>query len=307
MDLGFLGGFNFNGTDYTRNSFDIVWANEINELACETYKHNIGNHIVNGDIWKVIDEIPSSNIDVVIGGFPCQDISINNIKAKGVFGARSGLYSAMVEVVNRLRPKIFIAENVKALLNSNNKKSLAKVLEDFRSIGYDVTYKLYNTADFGVPQTRERVIIVGTSGVRFSHMHTNGDKRNWVPVESVLRDLENCSENAEWSHIWSKAARGGHQGNRKLYADRPGYTMRAECHGNTHYHYKLDRRISMREGARIQSFPDSFTFKAKLRDTERQVGNAVPPVFAWHLARAVESALRGVHSDSSEAQLIMDI
>ena len=187
MDLGFLGGFNFNGAEYTRNSFDIVWANEINELACETYRHNIGNHIVNGDIWKVIDEIPASNVDVVIGGFPCQDISINNIKAKGVFGARSGLYSAMVEVVDRVRPKIFVAENVKALLNSNNKKSLAKVLEDFRNIGYDVSYKLYNTADFGVPQTRERVIIVGTNGVRFSHMHSSGDKRNWVSVESVLR------------------------------------------------------------------------------------------------------------------------
>ena len=95
----------------------------------------------------------------------------------------------------------------------------------------------------------------------------------------------------EFSHIWSLANVSGEQGNRRLIADRPGYTIRAECHGNTQLHYSLPRCMSMREAARIQSFPDSFRFMSKLRETERQIGNAVPPVLAWHIANAVKSLL----------------
>ncbi|MDR1072615.1 MAG: DNA cytosine methyltransferase, partial [Treponema sp.] len=80
---------------------------------------------------------------------------------------------------------------------------------------------------------------------------------------------------------------------RKLIADRPGYTIRAECHGNIQFHYSLPRRISMREAARIQSFPDTFLFQSKLRETERQIGNAVPPVLAWHIANAAQNAIIG--------------
>jgi DNA (cytosine-5)-methyltransferase 1 len=83
-----------------------------------------------------------------------------------------------------------------------------------------------------------------------------------------------------------------------MVADRPGYTIRAECHGNIQFHYALPRRISMREAARIQSFPDTFRFMSKLRETERQIGNAVPPVLAWHIAKAVEAMIEG--SDCGE-------
>ena len=97
----------------------------------------------------------------------------------------------------------------------------------------------------------------------------------------------------EQSHIWSKANVSGEQGNRRMVADRPGYTIRAECHGNIQFHYSLPRRISMREAARIQSFPDNFLFPCGLRDTERQIGNAVPPVLGWHVANAVKSVIQG--------------
>ena len=83
------------------------------------------------------------------------------------------------------------------------------------------------------------------------------------------------------------AKKSGEQGGRSLKRGRPGYTIRAECHGNIQFHYNLKRRMSMREAARIQSFPDSFVFDAKLRETERMIGNAVPPVLAWHLAKAI--------------------
>ena len=176
----------------------------------------------------------------------------------------------------------------------HNQKSLETVLRDFRGLGYDVTFQLYHAADYGVPQTRERVIIVGTAlnvgpFVPPAPLLT---KKEWVSAREAIVDLERVAENPEFSHIWSKAEKSSDQGNRTLKADRPAHTMRAECHGNIQFHYKLKRRISMREAARFQSFPDDYIFDAKLRETERQIGNAVPPVLAWHIAEAVAEALK---------------
>lgn len=289
MDLGFIGDFEFLGKHYPKTPFEVVWANDVNSAACRTYKRNIGSHIVEGDIWKAMDEMPS-DADVVIGGFPCQDISING-KGAGVNGKRSGLYRAMVEVVSRIRPKVFVAENVKGLLMKHNEKSLKQILSDFSALGYEVSYHLYNAADYGVPQTRERVFIVGTRPdvKKFTPPAPINDEP--ITSQEAIGDLELTEQNSEFNHIWSLANKSSDQGNRKLKADRPGYTIRAECHGNIQFHYSLPRRISMREAARFQSFPDSFIFESKLRETERQVGNAVPPVLAWHIANAVFDVL----------------
>ena len=291
MDLGFKGGFEFLGSKYSKLPFKIIWANDFNESACRTYRKNVGNHIVHGDIWKLIDQVPQY-ADVVIGGFPCQDISVNG-KGAGVAGKRSGLYRAMVEVVSRVRPKIFVAENVKGLLMKHNAKSLERVLKDFRALGYDVTFQLYHTANYGVPQTRARVIIVGTRPdiPKFVSPIPTHAKENHITARDAIGDLAKLPEDQEFNHIWSRANKSSEQGNRRLIADRPGYTIRAECHGNIQFHYELRRRISMREAARFQSFPDTFIFDSKLRETERQVGNAVPPVFAWHIAREVRRCI----------------
>lgn len=296
MDLGFTGGFSFLGETYAKTPFEIIWANDFNQAACKTYAQNIGDHIRCGDIWEMLDSIPE-NADIVIGGFPCQDISING-KGAGVDGKRSGLYRAMVEVVSRCRPKIFIAENVKGLLMKHNAESLKRVLKDFRELGYEVSYHLYHAADYGVPQTRERVMIVGTQpGIpKFNPPHPTHAAANYVNAMDAIGDLANEPENELFNHIWSRANVSGEQGNRQMKADRPGYTIRAECHGNIQFHYELPRRISMREAARFQSFPDSFTFSSKLRETERQVGNAVPPLLAWHVAQAVQDCFRQMES-----------
>jgi DNA (cytosine-5)-methyltransferase 1 len=291
MDLGFRGDFTSLGKYYDRNPFDIIWANELNPAACKTYKKNVGDHIHQGDIWEMLGSMPK-HADVVIGGFPCQDISVNG-KGAGIEGARSGLYRAMVEAVSIIKPKVFVAENVKGLLMKPHAKALETVLNDFRNLGYKVTYNLYQSAGYGVAQTRERVMIVGTApGVKdFVVPNMLFKKDEYITAKNAIHDLAMLCEDHAINHIWSKANSSPDQGSRRLVAERAGYTIRAECHGNIHWHYEQPRRISMREAARIQSFPDDFVFEAKLRETERQIGNAVPPVLAWHVANAVARCL----------------
>lgn len=291
MDLGFRGGFTSLGHDYDLLPFQVIWANEHNLAACRTYRKNLGVEIKCEDVWTAMESLPE-HADVLIGGFPCQDVSVNG-KREGVNGKRTGLYKAMIEGIKKTRPKIFVAENVKGLLMKDGGASIRQVVNDFEELGYKVCFELLDAANFGVPQTRERVIIIGTSATdrKFEHPKPTVSKESWITAKAALEDLEEVKENPQINHIWSRANKSAEQGNRKLLADRPGYTIRAECHGNIQYHYCLKRRISMREAARIQSFPDSFIFDAKLRETERQIGNAVPPVLAWHVARAVEKYL----------------
>lgn len=287
LDLGFRGGFDVFGERYDSLPFRVVWANDINPAARATYKRNLSEHIHEGDIWDALDGIPTG-ADVVVGGFPCQDISINGNRA-GVSGVRSGLYRAMVEAVKRVKPAAFVAENVRGLLLPYSKESLRQVLADFEALDYRISYKLYLAADYGVPQMRQRVFIVGTSPrlKPFASPAPTRHKGTWMTAREAIGDLEPLEECPEFNHIWSRAARSPDQGNRTLRADEPADTIRAECHGNIQWHYSLPRRLSMREAARIQSFPDNFIFVAKLREMERQIGNAVPPVLGWHIASAL--------------------
>jgi len=293
MDLGFRGGFTVFGKEYVALPFEIIWANDLNEAACRTYRKNLDKIIQCGDVWQMFDKLPR-RADVVVGGFPCQDVSINGNRA-GVQGdTRSGLYRAMVQVIKQCNPRVFVAENVKGLLQRYNKENLAKVLADLSELGYNLSYNLYHAADYGVPQMRQRVFIVGTAqGVKpFRPPWPLLQKDQWMTSKEAIGDLEQQEESLSNNHVWSRAERSKEQGNRTIKADKPSDTIRAECHGNIQYHYALDRRLSMREAARIQSFPDTFFFDAKLRETERQVGNAVPPVLAWHIAKAVSESLQ---------------
>lgn len=289
MDLGFKGGFQIFGRRYASLPFEIIWANDLNASACKTYKRNFGYEIHHGDVWDLLPRMPKT-ADVLVGGFPCQDISVNGKRA-GVNGTRSGLYKAMIEGIKRVKPKVFVAENVKGLLRHD--KWLKQVVSDFQSLGYALHYQLYQAADYGVPQTRERVFFVGTAAnvKPFAPPVPERTPATWMTAKQAIGDLENARESADINHIWSLAATSPEQGNRKLIPERAAYTIRAECHGNIQYHYKLPRRISMREAARIQSFPDKFVFVAGIRETERQVGNAVPPVLAWHIANSVLACL----------------
>nr|VFK43083.1 MAG: DNA (cytosine-5)-methyltransferase 1 [Candidatus Kentron sp. TC] len=287
LDLGFCGGFRFLGRDYERLPFSVVWASDLNVAACETYQHNLKHPIICGDIWEQLDKLPV-HADVVIGGFPCQDVSVNG-KGQAENGERTILYKAMIEAIRRLRPVAFVAENVKGLVS--RKTFHQRLTEDFHALeDYKISQRVYMAANYGVPQKRERLFIVGMRGKKpFEHPAPSSPE--WVTAGEALRDLESRSEDPKFSHIWSKAAASPDQGSRRLKKDAPATTIRAEHHGNTQWHYSLERRISLREAARLQSFPDDFVFSSGMRETERQIGNAVPPVLAWHIASALRDQI----------------
>ena len=293
MDLGFLGGFEFGSKIYDRLPHRIKWANELDGHACNSYKHNLKHKIVQGDIWEIIenDGLPKS-ADIVLGGFPCQDFSIANKNRAGLDSDRGQLYRAMVDAVGKICPKVFVAENVKGILSIPG--ALDTIRKDFEDLGYKVSHHFVQAADYGVPQRRERVLIIGFRNPAKVAKFTfpTPDPHHTMTVEKAIGDLESAPECGETSHIWSRAKPSPDQGSRQLKADRPAHTIRAECHGNIQFHYKLPRRISMREAARLQSFPDNFRFTGGLRAKERQIGNAVPPVLAWHVAKAIHECLQ---------------
>ena len=149
MDLGFKNA-----------GYDIVWANDFDPDSVKTYKKNIGDHIVLGDIEKIKNNKIPANIDVVIGGFPCQGFSIAN-KSRHIDDSRNKLYKQMLRIIRDKKPKYFVAENVGGILTLGKGAVIQKIIKDFKGIGYKVDYKLLNAADYGVPQTRKRVFIIG--------------------------------------------------------------------------------------------------------------------------------------------------
>lgn len=297
VDLGFLGGFNHCGTEYAEQPFEVIWANDFNKDACGTYTENIGGHIRQGDIWDILANPESfgmpDSCDVVTGGFPCQPFSTAGLR-KGTSDPRGTLYLAMREVIQRLQPKVFVAENVKGILSIDGGNTINQIVADFASLGYDVQYKLLHSADYGIAQNRERVLIVGVKqGLGLSFQYPATTTAGTRPgTATVLADLEHLAEGQAPNHYWSKGKKNaGRQGNNAVPKDAPSPTMRAEHHGNIEFHYNGLRRLSAREAARIQTFPDNFVFGPSTSAAYKQIGNAVPPVLGWHMAKAVAETL----------------
>ncbi len=301
LDLGFVGDFEFLGKKYSKRNFEIAWANDFDESACQTFKKYFKHDIVCADIASVLkgrdvslfDRPMPKTTDIVLGGFPCQDFSHAG-KRKGFEGRRGLLYQSMAEVIKRTKPLLFVAENVRGLLTMDGGGAIKTIVRDFMKLGYHVEYKLLTAADFGVPQTRQRVIIVGTRKDKlppFAHPKPILDAKSWVTLGRAIGDLEKLKEGTAPNHYWSGAKKNKGQGNNLVSADKPGPTMRTEHHGNIEFHWNGKRRLSAREAARIQSFPDDFVFYPSTSAAYKQIGNAVPPVLGWHIATAVQKFL----------------
>lgn len=299
MDLGFL------LAKHPELEYEIIWANDFDKDACATYKKNFGHDIVCGDIWNVnLDDMPKC--DVIVGGFPCEDFSIlRGDKRPGFKSKRGILYTKFVEAVAKKLPLFFLAENVKGLLTMNKGWAIKKIKQDFERVdhvGYDVTYQLIKFADYGVPQLRERVIIVGVRkdlDMEFSFPHPT-HKHNHVSAAEAFRNVETVKLNNEklrtfpsteqklmqippggnWRDLPSKAHKNWMSLiYKRLHPDKPSPTIVACGGGGTWgYHYKEPRPLTNRERARIQTFPDDFEFIGSTTEIRRQIGNAVPPL-----------------------------
>lgn len=198
----------------------------------------------------------------------------------------------MCNVIKQVRPKLFLAENVKGLLTIDNGNAIKTIINDFEELGYNIAYKLLKVSDFGVPQKRERVIIIGTKKDILPIFNFDKIKlKTSCHIYDAIKDLENYPEGTIKNHMWSKAKKNNGQGNSIVNKNDFAPTMRAEHHGNIEFHYNGSRRLSAREAARIQSFPDDFLFYPSTSSAYKQIGNAVPPVFAWHIALAIQSFL----------------
>lgn len=316
MDLGFCGDFSVFGKNYEKNPYKIVFSNDIAERACKTYHCNLKHRPFCGDI-KDLEYSLLPAADIVIGGFPCQDFSLAG-KRKGLSADRGRLYLEMKKVLEHCRPLAFVAENVDGIRKSakgNDPSPLEVILDDFRNIGYTVAYKVLNAADYGVPQNRHRVIIIGIRNdlnkeIRYP-LAQYGENKNipWMTSKDAIDDLWNLIDKTaiknHTSRDYSKAKfypGKTMQGNCQIKADKPSPTIRSEHHGNIEGHYRTKntedptdvsgwRRLSVRECARLQSFPDDFVFPVASSDAYKQIGNAVPPILAWHIARALYISL----------------
>ena len=183
MDLGFI-----------QAGFEIVYANDIFQDAINTYKKNIGPHIENKNITEVKTKDLPQNIDVVIGGFPCQGFSIAN-KNRNTKDKRNFLYLEMLRIIKDIQPKFFVAENVKGILSLDKGKVFEMIINDFSSLGYNVSYKLLNSANYGVPQARERVIIIGNKiGVE----NTFPKETHSIKVETKLKKTPTVKETIDF-------------------------------------------------------------------------------------------------------------
>lgn len=292
LDLGFI-----------MAGHTIVWANDLYDDAVKTYERNIGNHIVLKDIKDIpASEIPDS--DIIIGGFPCQGFSVANTK-RNEADERNSLYKELVRVINAKKPKFFVAENVKGLTNLSGGKVFRMILSDFSNLGYNVTYRILNAADYGVPQTRVRVFIVGVrSDINFEYTFPapKYDKdpkngfRKWVSVREALAGIPDPDvPNNLCNHTYSKYKLNfnGYIGHRPLDPDKPAPTVtaRGDSRGGVVIlpHPNGQRRMTCRELAVIQSFPMDYDFYGPNSSVYRQVGNAVPPLLGKAVAEMFNS------------------
>ena len=283
MDLGFR-----------KAGHEIVWANDNDPDCVETYRQNIGNHVILADV-KTIEPKAIPDGDILIGGFPCQGFSMANLRRSGS-DDRNELYREFLRTLKCKKPKYFVAENVKGILSLEGGEVIQKIVDDFEAAGYRVKYKVLNAADYGVPQSRLRVIIIGTrkdlpSELEPQFPRPTHTKAQWIPVGKALKgvpdpDMRNNLPN----HVYSryKVKPRNFTGHRRTDPSKPSPTILARGNGKGGVcalpHPFQNRRLSVRESAIMQTFPLDFAFAGKLNSMYRQVGNAVPVLLAQRIA-----------------------
>lgn len=303
-DVGLLGNFDYLGKHYSANPIKIVYANDIDDNACALFKENFNITPDNNDI-RVVKSEDIPDIDILTGGFPCQSFSIiaQNPKRLGVKDDRGMLFFEMCRILREKQPKCFIAENVKGILSANNKSAFPLILKEFEASGYNVSYKLLNAVNFGVPQKRERVIIVGIRkdlniAFSFNEMPELEPSQYMTLSEIVENDVED-------KYFFSEKAIDGMMKKRAQMNKGRAQDINSPCNTVGAHLAKVSlnstdpvlqvgdkfRRFTPREVARIQSFPESFRLIGTESSQYRALGNAIAPVMMWHVAKRVVELL----------------
>lgn len=312
MDLGVLGGFTYLGKEYEKNPFEIVYSVDNDNYCTKIYNENFEHKCIVKDVRDIkIDEIP--DFDMLIGGFPCQSFSISaqNPPRLGYKDERGMLFFEMVKILKERQPRFFIAENVKGLLSANKGQAFPMITSEFKSVGYTVVHKLLNASEYGVPQKRERVIIVGFRDIEDYHNFSYPSKVKCSEYK-VLQDVISIESDSDESLFFSEKAVAGMMAvrekmnkGRAMRLDEPCNTISAHLAkvslNSTDPVYMVGgryRRFSVREVARIQSFPDSFVFDSVSQVRQyKAIGNAVPPVMMWHIANTLVKSINGKSCD----------
>lgn len=316
LDLGF-----------EQAGFQVIWANEFEPHCQATYTHNHPNtKFVLGDICKIAsDEIP--NCDGFIGGPPCQSWSVGG-KQRGLDDERGQLFLKYIELINSKRPKFFVIENVKGMLDDKFKDVFGDFLIRLNDAGYNVQWALLDAVNYGIPQNRERVFIVGfRKELDVVFTFPTPTCINPITLEKAIGDISenpngfsdgiykitrSNSHYANHDVLTSKFGPFYYRGNRRRGWHQPSFTINATADfaplhpsspkmiffGHENWNFQKDRmneyrRMSVRECARIQSFPDDFIFYYDdIKNAYKMIGNAVPPQLGYVIAKSIHDALR---------------
>lgn len=305
-DLGTLGGFTYLSRKYERLPFDIKYCIDFNRPAVDTYNANFKHPAVCADITQINQEVDIPDVDILIGGFPCQSFSTVN-PTKDTNDARANLYKEIVKFLHIKQPKAFVCENVKGLLTLQKGAIIEKIKKEFSAEGYRVCYRLLNAADYGVPQKRQRVIIVGIRediATQYSYPAPELLEMNWVPLSAVIDKLDIDNQRYYFSQRAVEGMKNAKNNmKRGLWQDLSGPCLTVTSHlAKTSLNSRdpvllvdpakeLYRRFTPLEAARIQSFPDNFIFVGTETQAYKQIGNAVPPVLMWHVMKQLAAAL----------------
>ena len=287
LDLGF-----------ERAGMKVIWANDNDVDAVDTYKMNLGSKCVLSDIEDVsLKSIPQ--VDGIIGGFPCQGFSIANTQ-RTVDDSRNKLYRSFVKIVKNNQPKFFLAENVRGILSLGKGEVFKFILKDFEKAGYVCRYALVNAADYGVPQNRFRVFIIGirkdlyTREIEWPPAPTH--KGRHISVGQALKSLPDPDGPHKLkNHVYSqfKLKFNGYISNREIDPNKPSPTVtaRGDHKGGAMilHHPSNKRRMTCRELAIVQGFPKDFEFVGSMTSVYKQIGNAVPPPLGEAVAKQIIS------------------
>lgn len=346
------------GTGFSNAGFNIIAANDVWKVAAETYKTNHTNvKYVIKDISQLTSEellentgYTTQDIDVIIGGPPCQGFS--TIGKRFIDDPRNKLFKEYVRLVNEIKPKFFVMENVAGILSMEGGKVLKNILKSFNDIGYKLEYRLLNAAEYGVPQQRERTIFIGTRTnveIRYpKKTHTLTKEKGLIPAltlwdaigdlpQSDTEEITNYTQDPfnnyqtmmrkgsisinnhkpsvhnekayklmkyipEGKSAWEvkkipsdlKPKSGYGNTYARLNSKEPAMTITRNfsCISSSRcIHPFLNRGLTAREAARIQSYPDSYVFKGSKTDIDIQIGNSVPPILGEKIALSIKEML----------------